>query len=63
VIEAAVEALLDAADEDRATGGVDVARGIFPTVKIATKDGVEDVGDDELRRVYENILARRGGRE
>jgi proteasome beta subunit len=59
VIEAAVEALLDAADEDRATGGIDVVRGIYPTVKIATKGGVEDVKDDELRRVYEGIIARR----
>jgi proteasome beta subunit len=58
-IEAAVEALMDAADEDRATGGVDVARGIYPTTKIATKKGVEDVSDDELRRVYEGLLARR----
>ncbi len=27
----AVEALKDAADEDRATGGIDLERGIFPT--------------------------------
>jgi proteasome beta subunit len=60
-IEAAVVALIDAADEDRATGGVDLARGIFPTVKLATKTGVEEISDDELRRVYEGILARRKG--
>jgi len=30
VIEAAVEALTDAADEDRATGGIDVVRGHLP---------------------------------
>jgi proteasome beta subunit len=58
-IESAIEALLDAADEDRATGGIDVVRGIFPTTKVATRTGVEDVGDDELRRVYEKIAARR----
>ena len=63
VIEAAIEALLDAADEDRATGGIDVSRGIFPTVKIATRSGVEDVSDDELRRVYESIVARRRAHE
>jgi hypothetical protein len=34
-------------------------RGIFPTTKVATRTGVEDVGDDELRRVYEKIAARR----
>jgi proteasome beta subunit len=58
-IEAAVEALTEAADEDRATGGVDLARGIYPTTKIATKSGIEEITDDELRRVYEAILARR----
>jgi proteasome beta subunit len=58
-IEAALEALLEAADEDRATGGVDVVRGIYPTTKIATKGGVEEISDDELRRVYEGIVARR----
>jgi proteasome beta subunit len=58
-IRAAVEALLDAADEDRATGGIDVARGIFPTVKMATRSGVEDVKDDELRRVFDSITAER----
>ncbi|HTO55139.1 MAG TPA: proteasome subunit beta [Myxococcota bacterium] len=58
-IDAAVEALTDAADEDRATGGVDLARGIYPTVKLATKGGVEDVADAELRRVYERVVARR----
>jgi proteasome beta subunit len=58
-IESAIEALLDAADEDRATGGIDVVRGIFPTTKVATRTGVEDVGDDELRSVYEKIAARR----
>ena len=60
-IQAAVEALMDAADEDRATGGIDVARGIYPTTKLATKSGVEDVTDEELRRVYEGIVAQRRG--
>jgi len=36
-----------------------VARGIFPTVKIATRSGVEDVKDDELRRVFDSITAER----
>ncbi len=58
-IHAAVEALMDAADEDRATGGIDVARGIFPTVKIATRTGVEDVADGELKSIFERIVAQR----
>jgi proteasome beta subunit len=58
-IEAAIEALLDAADEDRATGGIDIVRGIYPTTKLATKSEVEDVTDEELRRVYDTVIARR----
>lgn len=58
-IEAAIEALLDAADEDRATGGIDIVRGIYPTTKLATKSEVEDVTDEELRRVYDVVIARR----
>jgi proteasome beta subunit len=60
----ALEALTDAADEDRATGGVDTLRGIYPIVKICTADGIESVGEEEIRRVYEVLIeARRRSRE
>jgi proteasome beta subunit len=58
-ITAAVEALVDAADEDRATGGFDLSRRIYPTCKLATKDGVEDVPESELIGAFESIRARR----
>ncbi len=48
-----LQALMDAADEDRATGGVDLARGIFPTVHLCSAAGIDEVSQDELRRVYE----------
>jgi proteasome beta subunit len=51
-IQIALQALTDAADEDRATGGVDLARGIYPIVKLATASGVEDVSEATLRQVY-----------
>jgi proteasome beta subunit len=58
----AVEALTDAADEDRGTGGVDTLRGIYPTVKTCTARGVEDVADEEIARVYRGLLeGRRAG--
>jgi proteasome beta subunit len=58
----AVEALTDAADEDRATGGVDVLRGIYPTVKICTAQGIEDVPDAEIATVYQQLMdSRRSG--
>jgi proteasome beta subunit len=55
----ALEALIDAADEDVGTGGPDLVRGIFPSVKLITRSGFGEVGDDEIRRVCEAILAAR----
>jgi len=37
-VRTALEALYDAADEDRGTGGPDFVRGIFPTVKLGDPD-------------------------
>jgi proteasome beta subunit len=58
-LRAALQALADAADEDRATGGVDLERGIFPIVDFCTAAGIERVGDEELERIYREILAGR----
>jgi proteasome beta subunit len=55
----AVLALTDAADEDRATGGVDMQRRIFPIVKLASRTGVEDVPEAEIEEAYREVLARR----
>lgn len=52
-IRLAVDALLDAADEDVATGGPSLSRGIFPTVRVITAGGVEEVTEDELRGAVE----------
>jgi proteasome beta subunit len=60
-VEVALEALADAADEDRGTGGVDLARGIFPTCKLITKSGIESLADSEVAAICERILARRKG--
>lgn len=58
-IDAAVEALLDAADEDRATGGFDMVRGIYPTCKLVTQKGVEAVSGEDLLASRERVLGRR----
>jgi len=58
-VQIAIEALIDAADEDRGTGGVDIARGIFPTCKLVTKDGIDSLPDAEIKETYERIIARR----
>jgi proteasome beta subunit len=59
VLRAALEALFDAADEDVGTGGADLVRGIFPTVKTITRSGFAEVAEDEVRRVWEAVHADR----
>jgi proteasome beta subunit len=59
-IEIAVQALTDAADEDRGTGGIDTLRGIFPTVIFCSEQGIEQGAEDEIRVAYETIIGRRG---
>ena len=55
----AVGALTAAADEDRATGGVDLERRIFPIVKHCSSTGVEDCGEEEIEGAYRDTLALR----
>jgi proteasome beta subunit len=55
-----VESLRDAAEEDVATGGPDPVRGIWPSAKVVTSDGVAEVPDDELRSAYEALVGERG---
>jgi proteasome beta subunit len=59
----ALEALIDAADEDIGTGGPDPIRGIYPTVKTITRAGFVEVADDEVRRVCEAVLNDRAKAE
>jgi proteasome beta subunit len=55
-LRVAVEALLDASQDDIATGGPDPARGIYPTVVLVSSAGAETVGDDEVRAAYEGVV-------
>jgi proteasome beta subunit len=61
-IRVVVEALYDAADDDSATGGPDLTRGIFPVVMIATASGTERISDDELGDVVRAMLDDRQAR-
>jgi len=58
-VRVAVEALIDAAEEDIATGGPDAARGIFPTVLAVTSGGVSAVPENEVRAAYEAVVGER----
>jgi proteasome beta subunit len=58
-VRAAVRALTDAADEDRATGGIDLQRRIFSIIKLCTKDGIEDAAEARIEEAFRSILAER----
>jgi len=55
----AAEALVDAAEEDVGTGGPDLIHGIFPTVKLVTRAGFQEVTESEVRAQFEAVLAGR----
>lgn len=58
-IRTALEALYDAADDDSATGGPDLARGIFPVVAVVDSVGARLLTDAQVGRVVEEIVADR----
>lgn len=58
-----LEALFDAADEDRGTGGVDTIRGIYPTIKLVTRKGISDIGQDCIKAAFEEIVKARRAEE
>jgi proteasome beta subunit len=58
-VRVCVEALWDAADDDSATGGPDLARGIFPVVAVVDANGYRRVPDDEVGVVVDDVV---GGR-
>jgi proteasome beta subunit len=56
-LQIGVEALVAAAEEDVATGGPDLHRGILPSVVTVTATGFHEVGDERVRRISEAALA------
>jgi proteasome beta subunit len=58
-IELAVQGLYEAAEEDAATGGPDVVRGIYPTVATITADGFDRVAEDEVAERFRALIARK----
>ncbi len=62
VIELSLGALFDAADDDSATGGPDLIRGIYPSVATITASGYERVPDDEVARFSDAFVKQRQAR-
>ncbi len=56
---AVVQALYDAADDDSATGGPDLARRIFPVVHVITADGGRRLTDGEVAAIADQVVAGR----
>ncbi|WP_165763314.1 MULTISPECIES: proteasome subunit beta [unclassified Nocardioides] len=58
-VEALIEALYDAADDDSATGGPDITRRIFPVVQVMTAEGGHRMPDDEVAAIADRVIAGR----
>jgi proteasome beta subunit len=58
-LRVAVEALVDAAEDDAATGGPDIARGIYPVVLTVTREGAAEVPEDRVAAASEAVLQER----
>jgi len=59
VLELAIQALYEAADEDSATGGPDPIRGIYPMMATITSDGFEEVPDGEVAERFAALIERK----
>jgi proteasome beta subunit len=55
-IELAVQGLYEAAEEDAATGGPDIVRGIYPTVATITAEGFERVTEEEVAERFRALI-------
>jgi len=58
-VTTAIEALYDAADDDSATGGPDMARRIFPVVATVDHGGVRVWGEDDVETVVDRVVRAR----
>jgi proteasome beta subunit len=57
-VDLVISALFQAADEDSATGGPDLVRGIYPTIATITASGFERVPDDEIAERFRVLVDR-----
>jgi proteasome beta subunit len=58
-ITATIQALYDAADDDSATGGPDLARRIFPVVDVVTADGHRRISEVAVATIADSVIAGR----
>ena len=60
-LRVAVEALYDAADDDSATGGPDLVRGIYPTAVVLAAEGAEEVLEARIAELAREVIESRAG--
>jgi len=58
-LKVAVEALYDAADDDSATGGPDLVRGIYPTAVTIEAAGAQEVTEERVAALSRDVIAAR----
>jgi len=56
---ASINALYDAADDDSATGGPDLTRGIFPVVLAVTAEGVRKLAEGDVAGITQAVVEER----
>ena len=58
-VRVVVEALYDAADDDSATGGPDLVRGIYPTAVTIGAEGAADVPESRIAELAREVIESR----
>jgi proteasome beta subunit len=58
-LQVAIEALYDAADDDSATGGPDLVRGIYPTAVTIDAEGAMETTERRIAELAREVIARR----
>jgi proteasome beta subunit len=58
-LRVAIEGLYDAADDDSATGGPDLVRGIYPTAVVIGAEGAEEVSEERIAALAREVIENR----
>jgi proteasome beta subunit len=57
-VDLAIKSLYEAADEDSATGGPDLVRGIYPLIAVVDAEGYRLVPEDEVAERFATLVTR-----
>jgi len=57
-VDLAIRSLYEAADEDSATGGPDLVRGIYPIIAVVDAQGYREVSEEEVAERFSALIAR-----